>query len=78
VTVRLVRHGAGWRPVRFVETPAGLVPDGLVTVEHAARLLHVRTAVVRARARGLVGVGSGTRGRPRRYRLSALATRDGR
>jgi len=66
VESRLMWVQGGWRPVRVAER------DGWVTVEEAARLLRRRTVDVRRRARGLVGVGDGRPGSPRRYRLADL------
>lgn len=56
-----------WRPVRVSR-------DGWVTVEEAARILGVRTQVVRERSRapGLVSVGVGRPGSPRMWRLTDL------
>jgi hypothetical protein len=63
----VLRIDGAWRPVRVSR-------DRWVTVEEAARILGVRTQVVRERSRapGLVSVGVGRPGSPRRWRLTDL------
>ena len=64
----VLRVDGRWRAVRVSR-------DRWVRVEEAARILGVRSQVVRMRARrpGVVRVGSGRRGDPFLYRLSELA-----